>query len=156
VGGTVSEAVILLPGLPPEAACLRSSVEAVDWSFGAAALGAMREEMGRGAQDAELEGAQNWWAHFADTGQDQGYPLSIAGISRAKLQDAPLTCNKRGRFPEDCQCTEVEQLGSSAPSGSTSPWSMRRPPSQSRAPARTVCQAWAAVALFLAVGGWIA
>ena len=80
VKSDVREAVILIPSLPPEASCMRSLPEQVDWRWGAAALGSIAYEAGEYKMGDKLQGAQNWWAHFVDTGQLQDYPLSIAGV----------------------------------------------------------------------------
>jgi len=102
VRGTVPEAVILQPSMPPEAACLRSSIEAVNIQFGADALGAMASQLGANGPGGELEGAQNWWSSFADTGQYQQYPLSIAGIPMSTISEQYL-CNTVDTYSCDCK-----------------------------------------------------
>lgn len=101
VRGDVAEAVILEPSLSLEASCLRASIEAVNWQFGSNALAAMARELGQDGPGGQFEGAQNWWVHFADTGQNAGYPLSVAGIDASKMTEA-LNCNDASRF--SCQC----------------------------------------------------
>lgn len=102
VRGNVPEAVILQPSVPPEAACLRSSFESINFQFGADALGAMATELGENGRGGVFEGAQNWWAHFADTEQYQQYPLSIAGVPWQSLQDT-YRCNRDGTFTGNCK-----------------------------------------------------
>mmetsp|Transcript_122890 Transcript_122890/g.319569 ORF Transcript_122890/g.319569 Transcript_122890/m.319569 type:complete len:1137 (-) Transcript_122890:122-3532(-) len=105
VRGDVHEAVILQPSVPPEAACLRASIEAPNFQFGADALGAMAAQLGEYSPGGALEGAQNWWAHFADTEQYQDYPLSIAGVPKSQLleEEAAMDCNQLGKFGCDCK-----------------------------------------------------
>merc|ERR1712187_128351 len=79
----VREAVILQPSLLPEAACLRSSIEEINWQFGAYALAAMATDS---IQSGPLRGAQNWWSHFANTFQYANYPLSIAGVPLSQMR----------------------------------------------------------------------
>jgi len=109
VPGDVTEAVILQPSLSTEAACLRSSIEAVNWQFGANALGAMAHELGQDGAGQPLEGAQNWWAHFTDTKQNAGYPLSIAGVPGANIK-AALKCNTPGSFTCSCQAQRRDEV----------------------------------------------
>ena len=104
VRGDTKEAVILIPSLLPEAACLRSSPEQVDFRWGAGALGAMSYEMGDYKLGEKYQGAQNWWAHFQDTRQLQGYPLSIAGIPASDTKGAFYACDSKGRFGTECHC----------------------------------------------------
>lgn len=113
VAGDVKEAVIHTPGLSPEAACSQASVEPVDWQFGPVALGAMAQELegsAGGAPDSQFEGAQNWWSHFVDTEQYQGYPLSIAGVPADRIK--PSTCDTKATF--SCACKRDSQMNTSA------------------------------------------
>merc|ERR1712127_969960 len=98
----VPEAVILQPSVPPEAACLRSSIEWLNWQFGSEALGAMAAELGESGPGGSLEGAQNWWANFHNTGQYQNYPMSIAGVPTASVLDV-YDFNTPGSFGEACR-----------------------------------------------------
>mmetsp|Transcript_32102 Transcript_32102/g.73911 ORF Transcript_32102/g.73911 Transcript_32102/m.73911 type:complete len:595 (-) Transcript_32102:288-2072(-) len=109
VRADVHEAVVLIPSLPPQSACQRSLPELVDWRWGAAALGSMAYEQDDYKLGQELQGAQNWWAHFANTGQLQGYPLSIAGVPAAKAANSSYACDRRDKFGGSCDC----QVGSS-------------------------------------------
>jgi len=84
VPGDVAEAVVLMPGFPAEAACLRSSIEEVNWAWGSSALGSIATELGQNGPGGRMEGAQNWWSHFADTGQYAGYAPTIAGVALPK------------------------------------------------------------------------
>jgi len=104
VPGDAQSAVIYQPSLSPDASCRRSSIEAVDWNWGASALGSMAAELG--GAGAKYAGAQNWWAHFADTQQQQGYPLSIAGVPSSEMPH-DYTCNTDDHL--SCSC------GGSAP-----------------------------------------
>jgi len=92
VPGDVAEAVIHQPSLPPEASCLRASIESTNWQFGSNALAAMASELGQHGNAGRFAGAQNWWTYFKDTQQNQGYPLSIAGVERSSMAE-DLTCN---------------------------------------------------------------
>jgi len=102
VRGDVKEAVILQPGMPPEAACLRASIESVNWAFGSQALGSMAYELdmdtGAGSQ---LAGAHNWWMAFDDTKQYADYPISIMGVP-SKEMPQQHTCNSKETF--SCTC----------------------------------------------------
>ncbi|CAE6943408.1 Nup358 [Symbiodinium sp. CCMP2592] len=100
------EAVILIPSLPPEASCMRSLPEQVDWRWGAAALGSMAYEAGEYKLGEKLQGAQNWWAHFADTGQLQEYPLSIAGVPSTETEGT-RACDRRDNFGKTCRCVDA-------------------------------------------------
>lgn len=103
VPGDVAEAVMLLPSLSPEASCLRSSIECVNWQFGSNALAAIVNELGEDVPGGEFWGAQNWWTAFADTHQNANYPLSIAGVDASTMKEqASLNCNRDGTF--SCQC----------------------------------------------------
>ena len=67
-----------------------------------------------------LQGAQNWWAHFADTGQLQDYPLSIAGVP-ASGAEGPQVCDQRDKFGTSCNCVDASlrhdpQADAAAPS----------------------------------------
>lgn len=126
VRGDVPEAVILQPSVPPEAACLRSSVEWVNWQFGADALGAMAAQLGEYGHGGKFEGAQNWWAHFKDTKQMQNYPLSICGVPKADLKDV-YDCEKPGSYGEACKVREGGRrlrasTGSSGSSSNGATW----------------------------------
>ena len=85
---------------------MRSLPEQVDWRWGAAALGAMAYEADDYKLGDKLQGAQNWWAHFADTGQLQDYPLSIAGTpaSDASATGGSQACDQREKFGKTCNC----------------------------------------------------
>jgi len=103
VPGHAEEAVILQPSLPPEAACLAASIQSVNWQFGSNALGSMAAELGASEPGSALEGAQNWWASFADTRQRaDSYPLSIAGLPSAELSEQ-YTCNSPATFSTQCR-----------------------------------------------------
>jgi len=102
IKGDVPEAVILQPSVPPEAACLRSSIEWVNFQFGGDALGAMAAELGEFGPGQRFEGAQNWWAHFHNTGQYQDYPMSIAGVPVSQMVEE-YDCNKPGSYGEACK-----------------------------------------------------
>jgi len=110
VRGDVPEAVILQPSVPPEAACLRSSVEWVNWQFGADALGAMAAELGQSGPGQPLEGAQNWWAHFHNTEQYQDYPMSIAGVPLSSM-DNDYTCSHPNNRGVACRMPGGRRLG---------------------------------------------
>lgn len=107
VRGDVPEAVIHQPSLPPESACLRSSIEWVNWQFGADALGAMAHQLNQFAPGGLYAGAQNWWAHFYDTKQGSDasgnsiYPMSIAGVPLETL-DKNGGCSTDSQFT--CKC----------------------------------------------------
>lgn len=105
VRGDVTEAVIWQPSMPSEAACLRASIEAVNWDFGSGALGSIAAQLGQGGPGGSYEGAQNWWDHFADTGQNADYPLSIAGVPPSKLPNN-YPCSARDHF--SCTCTMAQ------------------------------------------------
>jgi len=109
VKGDVPEAVILQPSVPPEAACLRSSIEWVNWQFGADALGAMAAELGESGPGGKFEGAQNWWAHFDNTRQYQDYPMSIAGVPPSRMDDR-YNCNTPASFGEACRMPSGRRL----------------------------------------------
>lgn len=114
VPGDVTEAVILQPGLSPEGACLRASIELPNWQFGANALGAMARELGEDEPGSNFAGAQSWWAHFADTQQNAGYPLSIAGVPTKEMTEA-LTCNTAGSFTCSCAAKRREEVLGGSP-----------------------------------------
>lgn len=100
VEGHVPEAVILQPSSNPSMACQRSSIEQINWEWGAGALGSMAFEMGENRRGGALEGAQNWWAHFANTGQYANYPISISGVPSSELSQG--WCKERGAW--SCEC----------------------------------------------------
>lgn len=114
VAGDVAEAVILQPSLPPENSCLRASVEQVNWQFGADALGAIANELGQDGPGQPFEGAQNWWSKFSDTQQNQGYPMTIAGVERSEMPSG-LTCNVPGTFTCSCAAKRRDAILSNAP-----------------------------------------
>jgi len=117
IRGDVPEAVILQPSVPPEASCLRSSIEWVNWQFGANALGAMAAELGQNGPGQPLEGAQNWWAHFDNTEQYQDYPMSIAGVPLANM-DKAYNCNTPNSWNrEACEMPGGRRLGASNSTG---------------------------------------
>mmetsp|Transcript_111935 Transcript_111935/g.321592 ORF Transcript_111935/g.321592 Transcript_111935/m.321592 type:complete len:619 (-) Transcript_111935:52-1908(-) len=125
VPGDVSEAVIFQPSLPPEEACRAASIQATNWQFGANALGAMATQLNAYGPGQEFDGAQNWWAHFADSGQQAAnYPLSIAGVPK---QDLPqqYTCNKPNEF--SCQCRQDGAQPQTPPTGLDKADSNRQP-----------------------------
>lgn len=101
VRGHVKEALILQAGLTSEESCLRSSGEEVNWAFGSEALGSMAFELGESGS-GRFEGAQNWWNHFGDTQQYQGYPITIMGIDKEIIRSVPLTCNTPETWTCDC------------------------------------------------------
>jgi len=104
VADSVAEAVIFMPGLQPEAACLRASCEAVDaYPFGASALGALADELSATSSSNDaFEGALNWWTHYADTKQmADTYPLSIAGLPPSMLF-TQYDCNTPSHFGAAC------------------------------------------------------
>jgi len=103
VAGDVPEAVILQPSLPPAFACQRASIEAQNWQFGSGALGSMAHELGESGPDGQLAGAQNWWAHFANTGQYADYPISIMGVPSSELSQG--SCKARSDWTCDCSLT---------------------------------------------------
>jgi len=100
VAGDVTEAVILQPSLPPAFACQRASIEVTTWQWGSDALGSMAEELGENGRGGSLAGAQNWWAHFAKTGQYQDYPISIMGVPSSELSQG--SCSARDDWTCDC------------------------------------------------------
>jgi hypothetical protein len=108
VRGDVKDAVILLPGLKPDNACLRAQPEAMIWSFSSNALGAMAYELNEYQPGGKLEGAQNFWAHYKSTQWDDDYPLSICGVGASKMPKASeYTCNLKDETSEEwstCQC----------------------------------------------------
>ncbi|CAK9066331.1 unnamed protein product [Durusdinium trenchii] len=104
VRGATEEAVILIPSLPPEAACTRSSPERVDFRWGAGALGSMGFQRKDYKLGQEQQGAQNWWAHFVDTHQLQDYPLSIAGVPASEASKASYSCSQKDEFGSECDC----------------------------------------------------
>merc|ERR1719277_362345 len=114
--GDVPEAVILQPSVPPEAACLRSSDEWVNWQFGADALGAMATELEQSGPGQPLEGAQNWWAHFSNTGQYQDYPMSIAGVPVSDMVHE-YNCNSADKYSGACRLPEGRRLGATNTTG---------------------------------------
>jgi hypothetical protein len=103
VPGLCDEAVMLQPSLSNENSCLRSSIEAPDWQFGSNALGAIAGQLGLNGTGQPYEGAQNWWAHFADTGQYQEYPMSIAGIDSKDVR-TPTNCRVAKPDENLCKC----------------------------------------------------
>jgi len=109
VPGDVPEAVILQPSVPPEASCLRSSIEWVNWQFGANALGAMAAQLGENGPGQRFDGAQNWWAHFHNTEQYQDYPMSIAGVPLSQVDHA-YTCNTPDTYGEQCTMSGGRRL----------------------------------------------
>lgn len=102
VRGDVVEAVMLQPSVPPEASCLRSSIEQVNWQFGSDALGSIAAQTGDNQPGRKFEGAQNWWSYFVDTQQYSNYPMSMAGLPRGDLPQQ-YNCNAPGTF--SCQCS---------------------------------------------------
>eukprot|EP00746_Dinoflagellata_sp_MGD_P122164 gnl/MRDRNA2_/MRDRNA2_57118_c0_seq1.p1 gnl/MRDRNA2_/MRDRNA2_57118_c0~~gnl/MRDRNA2_/MRDRNA2_57118_c0_seq1.p1 ORF type:complete len:585 (+),score=99.89 gnl/MRDRNA2_/MRDRNA2_57118_c0_seq1:248-1756(+) len=114
VRGDVVEAVMLQPSVPPEASCLRSSIEEVNWEFGSNALGSIASEAGSNKPGGKFEGAQNWWSHFVDTQQYHDYPITISGVPTKSVAQQ-YSCNSPGTF--SCQC----QLGPSPPPGPSPP-----------------------------------
>jgi len=109
VPGDVAEAVMLQPGLSAEASCLRASIEQVNWQFGSDALAAMASQLRKGGSVDQFDGAQNWWLAFADTKQNAGYPISIAGVQNTTMSEA-LTCNDATDFSCSCQSQRKEEL----------------------------------------------
>lgn len=105
VPGDAPEAVILQPGLSPEAVCLRASVEEVTWQWGTDALAAMAQEMG----GSDFEGLQNWWSSFTDTLQNANYPPSIMGLEASDMTES-LECNTGGSFTCACEARRREKL----------------------------------------------
>lgn len=105
VPGDAPEAVILQPGLSPEAVCLRASVEEVTWQWGTDALAAMAQEMG----GSHFEGLQNWWSSFTDTLQNANYPPSIMGLEASDMTES-LECNTGGSFTCACEARRREKL----------------------------------------------
>lgn len=112
-------------------------MEAVNFQFGSNALGAIAEELRDGsassgqqnAASTDVEGAQNWWAHFADTGQHSPqYPLSIAGIPKAELSKT-YSCNLPSSFSCNCSLPDegvpvsakAQSHGAAAPDATSSP-----------------------------------
>lgn len=100
---------------------MRSLPEQVDWRWGAAALGSIAYEAGEYKMGDKLQGAQNWWAHFVDTGQLQDYPLSIAGVPSTE-KEASRVCDRRDKFGKTCSCDATSQ-DSASPSHAASPGS---------------------------------
>lgn len=115
VPGDVTEAVILQMGLTPEASCLRSSIEAANWQFGANALAAMAHELQEDGPTGAFAGSQNWWTHYADTKQNAGYPLTIAGVPSSEMTEA-LNCNRAGTFTCSCEAKRRDELLGRGPS----------------------------------------
>eukprot|EP00931_Biecheleriopsis_adriatica_P032545 TRINITY_DN18989_c0_g1_i1.p1 TRINITY_DN18989_c0_g1~~TRINITY_DN18989_c0_g1_i1.p1 ORF type:complete len:550 (-),score=85.25 TRINITY_DN18989_c0_g1_i1:136-1731(-) len=108
VAGHVKEALIFQPSLLPEESCLMASKHDVNWQFGSDALGAMAYQLDKYGPGSDFEGAQNWWAHFADTAQhDPSYPLSLAGVPKGEMNE-DYTCNVESGF--SCQCEAPARL----------------------------------------------
>ncbi len=87
-------AVQLLPGLQPDFACARASVEAANWNFASNVLGsAVWETYGpdQAKVPEELRGAFNFWALMADTGQQ--CPSYTPEIMGSAAQPFPTSCN---------------------------------------------------------------
>jgi hypothetical protein len=113
VRGDTKEAVILQPSLPKEASCLRSSVEATNWAFGSEALASMASHLGEmDGLHGRFAGAQNWWEHFADTGQYQDYPISIMGVPKDIVKSQEYTCNGPDTWRCDCRAPPEPMPGS--------------------------------------------
>jgi len=107
VRGDVTEAVILQPALQPTFACQRSSLESVNWEWGSNAFGSIAAEMGQSGPGQSFEGAQNWWAHFANTGQYQWYPISIMGVPSSELSQG--SCRDPNSWSCQCKLWEEEE-----------------------------------------------
>merc|ERR1719436_1594153 len=123
VRGDVKDAVILLPGLKPDNACLRAQPEATIWSFASNALGAMAYELDEYKVGGKLEGAQNFWAHYKSTQWDDCYPISIIGVGPSRLPAASdYTCNLKDSTDagyQSCQC-KLPTTSQGAAAGKTS------------------------------------
>jgi len=149
VPGDVHEAVMLQPSELPEAACLRSSIQPFDAVYGADALGAMASELGEGGPGGSLEGAQNFWSAFADTGQQhKDYPLSIAGVPTDEIFKADK-CNTKSTWGDNdnsCTCNTGR-------SGAPSPHNWPKP-GPGHAPGKGYSP-WLIIAFVLLAGGVI-
>lgn len=113
VPGDVAEAVIYQPSLLPEASCLRSSIEPVNWQFGSDAFGSIAFQLNKWQPGKAFEGAQNWWAHFSDTQQYANYPPSIAGRPPSSLKAAgnSLASTARGKQTTSASTFNARLIG---------------------------------------------
>jgi len=109
IRGAVKEAVILQPSLNSEESCLRSTPETVNWAFGSEALASMAHELGEmSGRHGRFAGAQNWWNHFVDTEQLQGYGPSIMGVPKEEVASQEYTCNAPDTWACGCSAAPKE------------------------------------------------
>ena len=79
VGEDVADAVQLSPALPSDAACVRASIEAMNWDFTSNAWGSMMWEL-YGKDRKSEDGPFNFWNYMVDTNQQcTNYTPAIMG-----------------------------------------------------------------------------